>query len=218
MRLHKEGIVPITVSLTLFALCLFLYFYFLDLPVWVDVPVVIALGVNPFLAIRFFRVPCRHPNLVENGVISPADGTVIAIEEKVETEYFKDQRIKISIFMSLHNVHVNFYPIDGTVEYVAYHPGKYFVAHLPKSSSDNEHNTVVVAREDGTQVLFRQIAGFVARRIVSYPKEGDRVQQATEMGMIRFGSRVDVFLPLDAEVLVDEGDRVRACETLIARL
>lgn len=218
MKLHKEGIIPITVSLVLFALCLFLYFRFTNLPAIVDVLVVIALGVNPFLAIRFFRVPCRHPNLVENGVLSPADGTVIAIEEKVETEYLKDQRIKISIFMSLHNVHVNFYPIDGTVEYVAYHPGKYFVAHLPKSSSDNEHNTVVVAREDGTQVLFRQIAGFVARRIVSYPKVGDRVQQATEMGMIRFGSRVDVFLPLDAEVNVKVGDKVRTQKTVLAYL
>ena len=218
MKLHKEGIIPITVSLVLFALCLFLYFRFTNLPAIVDVLVVIALGVNPFLAIRFFRVPCRHPNLVENGVISPADGTVIAIEEKVETEYFKDQRIKISIFMSLHNVHVNFYPIDGTVEYVAYHPGKYFVAHLPKSSFDNEHNTVVVAKEDGTQVLFRQIAGFVARRIVSYPKVGDKVQQATEMGMIRFGSRVDVFLPLDAEVNVKVGDKVRTQKTVLAYL
>ena len=218
MKLHKEGIIPITVSLVLFALCLFLYFRFTNLPAIVDVLVVIALGVNPFLAIRFFRVPCRHPNLVENGVLSPADGTVIAIEEKVETEYFKDQRIKISIFMSLHNVHVNFYPIDGTVEYVAYHPGKYFVAHLPKSSFDNEHNTVVVAKEDGTQVLFRQIAGFVARRIVSYPKVGDKVQQATEMGMIRFGSRVDVFLPLDAEVNVKVGDKVRTQKTVLAYL
>ena len=218
MRLHKEGIVPITVSLTLFALCLFLYFHFIHLPVIVDVLVVLALAVNPFLAIRFFRVPSRHPNLVENGVISPADGTVIAIEEKEEVEYLKDRRIKISIFMSVHNVHVNFYPIDGIVEYVAYHPGKYFVAHLPKSSSDNEHNTVVVKKDDGTQVLFRQIAGFVARRIVSYPKEGDRVQQASEMGMIRFGSRVDVFLPLDAEVNVKVGDKVRTQKTVLAYL
>lgn len=218
MKLHREGVVPITVSLVLFALCLFLYFHFTNLPAIVDVLVVMALLVQPALTIRFFRVPRRHPNLLENGVISPADGTVVVIEEKEETEYFKDRRIKISIFMSLHNVHVNFYPIDGTVEYVAYHPGKYFVAHLPKSSVDNEHNTVVVAKEDGTRVMFRQIAGFIARRIVSYPKVGDKVHQATEMGMIRFGSRVDVFLPLDAEVNVKLGDKVRTQKTVLAYL
>lgn len=218
MKLHKEGIIPITVALCLFALCLYLYFRFVTLPFYVDFFVVVALTVAPFMTVRFFRVPRRLPNLLENAVISPADGTVIAIEEREETEFFKDKRIKISIFMSVHNVHVNFYPIAGTIDYVAYHPGKYFIAHLPKSSCDNEHNTVVVSKDDGTQVLFRQIAGFVARRIVSYPRVGDQVEQAAEMGMIRFGSRVDVFLPLESEVNVHIGDKVRTQKSVLAYL
>ena len=118
--------------------------------------------------------------------------------------------------MSVHNVHVNSYPIDGTVEYLAYHPGKYLVASLPKASFDNEHNTVVVRKDENRVVLFRQIAGFVARRIISYAKEGERVEQGAEMGMIRFGSRVDVFLPLNAQVIVNVGDKVRAKKSLLA--
>lgn len=216
MRLHKEGIIPITIALILFGLNLFLYFHFTNLHCIINILVVIALFIPFYMIMRFFRVPRRHINRVENGVLSPADGTVIAIEEMNEYEYFKDKRIKISIFMSVHNVHVNFYPIDGKVEYVAYHPGKYFIAHLPKSSVDNEHNTVVVRKNEQDVVLFRQIAGFVARRIVSYPKVGDTVEQGTEMGMIRFGSRVDVFLPLDTKVNVKLGGTVRTQKTVLA--
>lgn len=216
MKLHKEGIIPIAVAAVIEAVCLFLYYYFTDLSIWANVVVTILLLLPFYTVIRFFRVPRRHINRVENGVLSPADGTVISIEEATEYEYFKDSRIKISVFMSVYNVHVNFYPIAGTIEYVAYHPGKYFVAHLPKSSLDNEHNTVVVRRNENDVVLFRQIAGFVARRIVSYPKPGDQVQQGEEMGMIRFGSRVDVFLPLNAEVNVKVGDKVRTQKTVLA--
>lgn len=216
MRLHKEGIIPITVATVLFALCVFLYFFFTDLAIVWNILVVVALAVPFFMTVRFFRVPVRHLNLLDNGVISPADGTVIAVKETYEHEYFKDQRIKISIFMSVHNVHVNFYPIGGKVEYVAYHPGKYFIANLPKSSFDNEHNTVVVRKSEREVVMFRQIAGFVARRIVSYPKVGDEVRQCEEMGMIRFGSRLDVFLPLDTAVNVKVGDKVRTQKTVLA--
>lgn len=216
MRIHKEGLYPIVIETILFTVVLFCYFYFTDLPCWIDFLAVLILAIPFFLVIRFFRVPSRLVNSVDNGVISPADGTVIAIEEMNEYEYFHDNRIKISIFMSVHNVHVNFYPIDGVVEYVKYHPGKYFIAHLPKSSIENEHNSVVVRRDEQMVVLFRQIAGIVARRIVSYPKVGDRVKQGTEMGMIRFGSRVDVFLPLDAQICVKIGDKVRAQKSVLA--
>lgn len=216
MRLHKEGLLPITFTVAFVAACLVPYFMFANLPLWVDILVVAFFVILLFTIVRFFRVPLRHINHVENGVLSPADGTVISIEETTEHEYFKDSRIKISVFMSVYNVHVNFYPVDGEIEYVAYHPGKYFVAHLPKSSLDNEHNTVVVRKNEHDVVLFRQIAGFVARRIVSYPEPGDTVKQGQEMGMIRFGSRVDVFLPLDAEVNVKVGEKVRTQKTVLA--
>ena len=195
---------------------MFLYFLFTNLPLIIDILVSLFLVTPFYMTVRFFRVPRRHVNIVENGVLSPADGTVISIEEATEHEYFKDRRIKISIFMSVHNVHVNFYPVGGEIEYVAYHPGKYFVAHLPKSSLDNEHNTVVVRKNEHDVVLFRQIAGFVARRIVSYPQVGDKVAQGEEMGMIRFGSRVDVFLPLDAKVNVQLQQSVRTQKTVLA--
>jgi len=158
--------------------------------------VIIYLMTLAFL-LRFFRFPYRVINKVENGVISPADGKVIAIEEELESEYFNEKRLKISIFMSVHNVHVNFHPIDGTVEYVAHHPGKYLVANLPKASKENEHNTVVIKQDEEKIVLYRQIAGFIARRIVCHLKKGMQAVQGEEMGMIRFGSRVDVFLPVN---------------------
>ncbi|MDR3046523.1 MAG: phosphatidylserine decarboxylase family protein [Bacteroidales bacterium] len=177
----------------------------------------IAVLVLGFI-LRFFRIPSRVVNICENGVISPADGTVIAIEEVVEEECFKENRIKISIFMSVFNVHVNFHPISGTVTYVKYHPGKYLIASLPKASTDNEHNSVVITNEAGVPVLYRQIAGLVARRIVCHLQEGMPAVQGEEMGMIRFGSRVDVFLPLDAETIVNVGDKVTAQKSVVAYL
>jgi len=216
MKLHKEGIIPISVAALIVGLAIFFFFRYTDWEWWSNLLMTIVFLIPFFTVIRFFRVPRRHINMVENGVLSPADGTVISIEEATEHEYFKDSRIKISVFMSVYNVHVNFYPISGIIEYVAYHPGKYFVANLPKSSLDNEHNTVVVRRNENDVVLFRQIAGFVARRIVSYPQPGDSVKQGEEMGMIRFGSRVDVFLPLNAEVNVKVGDKVRTQKTVLA--
>lgn len=216
MKLHKEGILPITIAVALVGGAITAYLLLTSFGFWINFVVLFVLLIPLFMVVRFFRVPLRHINVVENGVLSPADGTVLLIEEATEHEYFKDSRIKISVFMSVYNVHVNFYPIAGQVEYVAYHPGKYFVAHLPKSSLDNEHNTVVVRKDEHDVVLFRQIAGFVARRIVSYPQPGDFVKQGEEMGMIRFGSRVDVFLPLDAEVNVKVGDKVRTQKTVLA--
>jgi phosphatidylserine decarboxylase len=165
----------------------------------------------------FFRVPKRIPVIDEHAIIAPADGTIIIIEETEETEYLKTRCKKVSIFMSIFNVHINWFPIGGVIEYFNYHPGKYLVAKYPKASENNERTTVVV-NHNGTKVLFRQIAGLIARRIVYYSKEGIEVRQGQESGFIKFGSRVDIFLPPDAEVNVRLGQKVTGTQTVIARL
>lgn len=216
MKIHQAGKHIIYVVISMILLLVVCYFFFAANLWWVNLIVYTTLLVFAFLIIRFFRVPFRIINKVDNGVLSPADGTVVAVGPAFEYEYLKDERIKISIFMSVNNVHVNSYPMDGKIEYICYHPGKYFVAKLPKSSVDNEHNTIVVSKNDHDKVLFRQIAGFIARRIISYPVEGDYVLQGEEVGMIKFGSRVDVFLPLDAQVAVNKGDKVVSKKTILA--
>lgn len=178
----------------------------------------LALWVVFFLILQFFRNPKRGaPGQELNEVIAPADGKVVVIEETDEGEFLKDRRIQISIFMSPLNVHVNRNPIAGIVKYAKYHKGKYLVAWHPKSSKENERTTVVIENKFGP-ILFRQIAGAVARRIKFYVNEGDEVRQAEEMGFIKFGSRVDVFLPLDAEILVSADQKTRGGETVLARL
>lgn len=219
MRIHKEGYLPIGVTLVIASVLLGLYTWGASrhtYPIWLTVLVCAVAFIIIFQVVRFFRVPNRKINVVPDGVLSPADGRIVAIDEVMENEYFHDKRIKISVFMSIYNVHVNSYPIDGVVEYVGYHPGKYLIAKLPKSSVDNEHNSVVVKQSDERIVLFRQIAGIVARRIVSYAKVGEQVKQGHEMGIIRFGSRVDVFLPLDAQIYVKMFDRVSSQKTVLA--
>lgn len=215
MKIHKEGYLPIAITFVITGIILALFITF-AFAIFGFVFLSILLFSYLFIVIRFFRVPKRKINKVPDGIISPADGQIVIIEKCIENEYFKDERIKISIFMSINNVHVNNYPIDGKVTYVCYHPGKYLVAKLPKASFDNEHNTVVVQKDDEKVVLFRQIAGLIARRIVSYAQVGKDVNQGEEMGIIRFGSRVDLFLPLDAHILVNVGDKVRAKKTVIA--
>lgn len=216
MHIQKEGIPSILAMTLLVAAILFCYFSF-GIVVWpITIILCCGLAVLLFMTVRFFRNPSRVINKVKNGVLSPADGTVVNIKEVYEPEYFKDNRILISVFMSAHNVHVNSYPIDGTVTYVGYHPGKYLIAKRPKSSTDNEHNTVVIKRQDNQEVLFRQIAGFVARRIVCHAKPGMTATQGEEMGMIKFGSRVDIFLPLDAQVSVQLHEKVRSKKSVIA--
>jgi phosphatidylserine decarboxylase len=171
------------------------------------------------LTIRFFRVPIwRKTTIEEDAVLAPADGVIAANEEVMEDEYFHDKRRQISIFMSIYDVHINFFPFDGTVTYYKYHPGKFLVAFKPKSSTDNEHNTIILKDKRGREILVRQIAGFVARRIVCDLEPGDEAIAGEELGMIRFGSRVDVFLPLDADVKVKMGDRTTGKETVLARL
>jgi phosphatidylserine decarboxylase len=171
------------------------------------------------LTIRFFRVPIwRKTTMEEDAVVSPADGVVAANEVVMEDEYFHDQRRQISIFMSIYDVHINFFPFDGEVTYYKYHPGKFLLAFKPKSSTDNEHNTIILKDKKGREILVRQIAGFVARRIVCDLQPGEEAVVGEELGMIRFGSRVDVFLPLDAEVKVRINQKTTGKETVLAKL
>jgi len=168
--------------------------------------------------LQFFRNP-RRPFLAQDKmIICPADGKVVVIEETIEEEYFKDKRLQVSIFMSPVNVHINRNPISGIVRYFKYHPGKYLAAWNPKSSTENERTTVVVEHESGTPVLFRQIAGALARRIVWYVKEGDVVEQTKEFGFIKFGSRVDLFLPIGTKVDLELNQIVRGGITVLGEL
>ena len=168
--------------------------------------------------LQFFRNPLRRiPKKGEGLIYAPADGKVVVIEKTVEKEFYKEERIQLSIFMSPVNVHVNRSPIPGIIKFFKYHPGKYLVAWHPKSSEENERTTIVIEGKRGS-LLMRQIAGFVARRIVFYPKEGTSVEQGGEVGFIKFGSRVDLFLPLTAEILVKPGETVRGADTILARI
>lgn len=186
------------------------------LPLWVIYMfLILSLGFW-ILIIQFFRNPKRITPKNVKHIIAPADGKVVVIEEVEEPEYFKDKRKQVSIFMSPLNVHINRFPVGGTVKYVKYHPGLYLVAWHPKSSTENERTTVVVKTNNNEEVLFRQIAGAVARRIVYYCKEGDHAEQGGEMGFIKFGSRVDIFLPLTAKVNSKLNDVVKGGETVIA--
>ncbi len=168
--------------------------------------------------LRFFRKPTRHTSYREGVMYAPADGTVVAIEETTEEEYFQDKRLQISIFMSVWDVHINWYPASGTITWYRYHPGKYLVARHPKSSVLNERTSVVLKTDKGQEVLFRQIAGYVARRVVCYAREKQRVKTSDELGFIKFGSRVDIFLPPGTEVPLKIGQKVKGSVTEIARL
>jgi phosphatidylserine decarboxylase len=165
--------------------------------------------------LQFFRNPARSIIINENNIIAPADGKIVVIEEVTENEYFKDKRIQVSIFMSPINVHINRYPISGIVKYSKYHPGLFLVAWHPKSSTDNERTTIVVENKNGQSVLFRQIAGALARRIVNYAKEGDNATQGNEFGFIKFGSRVDLLLPLNVKINVALEQKVVGRQTII---
>ena len=218
MTLHKEG--TGTISLTIIGLLAAnsALRYFLPEQ---DILHTLLLIVSLFLfviVVQFFRKPTRTTPINTKHIIAPADGKVVVIEEVVETEYFKGSRRQVSIFMSPLNVHINFNPISGIVTYVKYHAGKYLVAWHPKSSTENERTTIVVKHHNGTEVLFRQIAGALARRICWYVKEGQAVEQGSEFGFIKFGSRIDIFLPLDAKILVNIDDKPVGGETVIAEL
>jgi len=180
-------------------------------------PLLLAGGLLWFWVFWFFRMPNRTLTVGDNLIISPCDGKVVVIEETTETEYFNDRRIQVSIFMSPLNVHVNRAPISGSVDYVAYHPGKFLVAWHPKSSTENERTTVVISNPH-TTLLLRQIAGAVARRICYYVKAKDAIQQNEEFGFIKFGSRVDIFFPIGTKIDVKIGEKVQGGVTVLARI
>ena len=216
-RIHEEGNKAILINVLIVAALVVGMNLLWPEQNWWHILVYVALAAFLALIIRFFRDPVkRHTIHMEHAVLSPADGEIAANEIVMEDEYFHEKRRQISIFMSIYNVHINFFPFDGEVTYYKYHPGKFLVAFKPKSSTDNEHNSIVLKDRHGREVLVRQIAGFVARRIVCDLEPGDEAVAGEELGMIRFGSRVDVFLPLDAEVNVHIGDKVKGKTSVLA--
>ena len=217
MKFHKEGIPTLIITLLFGVIIISIaHFVFPTFAIahWFAYTVAVFLFI---VVVQFFRHPTRVHTLNDTAIIAPADGEVVVIEEVEETEYFKDKRIQVSIFMSPINVHVNRYPIAGEVTYAKYHEGKFLVASLPKASTENERTTIVV-KHPGNQksVLFRQVAGALARRIIMYSKVGDTATQCGEMGFIKFGSRVDLYLPLDVKLSVKIGDVVKGSQSVIA--
>ncbi|MDR0714526.1 MAG: phosphatidylserine decarboxylase family protein [Bacteroidales bacterium] len=215
MKIHSEGYLIIVVAFLLLA-GMNVLLRWLNPYAWLNIVLFAASFLFFCLIVWFFRNPDRSLSPDARMVYAPADGEIVAVEETEETEYFHDRRIQVSVFMSPFNVHVNRYPVGGKITYVKYHPGKYLVAWHPKSSLLNERSTIVVRTENGQEVLFRQIAGAVARRIITYAKTGEQAVQGKDCGFIRFGSRVDIFLPTDAVVKVKTGDASVGNRTVIA--
>jgi len=218
MKIHKEGRRILLFTLLGLLVVNLLLYQFNAIHVTFN-KIFSAISVIVFLLLlQFFRSPVRNLILHEDLIIAPADGKVVVIEDVHEPEFFNDVRKQISIFMSPINVHITRNPVAGVVKYFKYHPGNYFVAWHPKSSTKNERTTVVVSSTAGPDILFRQIAGAMARRIVWYVKEGDEVSQGEEFGFIKFGSRVDVFVPVDTEVKVTIGQKTKGGQTVIAQI
>ena len=212
---HKEGHKIIFITFTSVIAGVLLTDYFISIT-WLRTAIMLLLIVFLITILQFFRNPKRNTLVRNKNVVAPVDGKVVVIEEVFEKEYFKDKRLQVSVFMSPINVHVTRYPISGDVVFSKYHPGKYLVAWHPKASEENERTTVVVENETYGKVLYRQIAGALAKRIVNYAKPNDKVVQGEDSGFIKFGSRVDVFLPLNAKVKVQLNQKVRGGESLIA--
>jgi phosphatidylserine decarboxylase len=215
MKINKEGYIIILVSALIIAGLLWILDYLIPIQ-WIVAILGLMGGILFFLIIWFFRMPPRTPLMDINKIIAPSDGKVVIIEKVHEPEYFNDERIQVSIFMSPLNVHAQWYPIKGKVKYYKYHPGKYLVAWHPKSSTLNERSTLVLENEKGTEILVRQIAGAVARRIVTYSEVGQYCDQGQEFGFIKFGSRIDLFLPLDSKIIAKIGDKTQGSLSTIA--
>lgn len=212
--IHREGYnILIVTGIGLVILNFILYVT--NMPYFLTVFVGVLSALFYLILLQFFRNPIFHVQAKSGEIIAPADGKIVVIEETTEVEYFKDKRIQISVFMSPFNVHVNRTPIEGEVAYTQYHKGLYLVAWHPKSSTENERNTVVVRNSHG-EILFRQIAGALAKRIISYVKKGDKLSIGEEFGFIKFGSRVDIFVPLDAKINVQINDVVKGGRTVLA--
>ncbi|NHB68267.1 phosphatidylserine decarboxylase family protein [Perlabentimonas gracilis] len=214
MRIHREGITILAVAFTiLVGICALVWLLAGTIGLYIATGISLAFLI---FILRFFRVPKRVVITDPKKVFSPCDGKVVVIEEVEETEFLNTRCLQISIFMSVWNVHINWYPIAGRVLYQKYHPGKFLLAWEPKSSTLNERTTIAIERTDGAKVLFRQIAGFLARRIVCYTKTNDTAIQNQEMGFIKFGSRVDVFIPIDSAVKVKLNQKVVGTQTVLA--
>jgi phosphatidylserine decarboxylase len=218
MTIHKEGYKSILISTIVFAVINLASFYFISFHyAWLSWLIFVAtLGLLLFM-ISFFRVPNRPLTKSVNEIVSPADGKVVVIEEIIDEEYFKDKRLQISVFMSPANVHQNRNPVSGEVVYSQYHKGKYLVAWNPKSSTENERHSVVIRHEKG-EILVKQIAGALAKRIINYLRVGEKVEQSAEMGFIKFGSRVDILLPVGATINVKLNENVKGGVTVLAKL
>lgn len=214
---HKEGSKIIFISLVISVGLIFLADVFLKDSFWLLKTIQISVLVFLFLILQFFRNPTRIADNSDNHILAPVDGKVVVIEEVFEPEYFKDKRLMVSIFMSPINVHVTRYALNGVVKYSKYHPGKYLVAWHPKASEENERTTVVINNRVYGEVMYRQIAGALARRIINYAEEGMRVVQGKDAGFIKFGSRVDLYLPLGTEVNVKIGDKAIGNKTVICK-
>ncbi len=218
MTIHKEGYKILTVAIIILAVINLIVFYSIgDFGIWNKI--ILAASIIMFLMVlQFFRNPKIKTSVNPKHIIAPANGKVVVIEEAKEKEYLDEKRIQVSIFMSPVDVHVNRNPVSGVLRYFKYHQGQYLVAWHPKASTDNERTTLVYELENGLHILIRQIAGAVARRIKCYINEGDEVKQGEEFGFIKFGSRVDLFLPLNAKVLVSIDEHTTAGKTIIAEL
>ncbi len=217
MSIHREGRTWLIVSFILW-IGVSTILYLLHAPAIIIAIMSGLLGLVFLILLQFFRVPHRIPKTGDDIILCPADGKVVVIEKTIESEYLKEEVIQISVFMSPFNVHKNWYPVSGEVEYYQYHPGKYLVAWHPKSSIENERSTTVIRRKDGKKILVRQIAGILARKICSYVKVNTQVNQGDELGFIKFGSRIDLFLPLEADIKVSLNQSVKGSETIIAVL
>lgn len=217
MKVHKEGYKTIFVTLSLAILFSLIALEIFNYTMWAWITVALFVGFTIFI-LSFFRVPVRVANGSGTLVSAPADGKVVIVEEVEEPEYFKGKRIQVSVFMSFFNVHVNWFPLSGEVVHYKYHPGKYVAAFYPKSSEKNERTTIVIRNENGTEILTRQIAGLFARRVVCYAQKGKKVEAGGPEGFIKFGSRADIFLPLDAKLNVKVGDKVVGSESIIAEI
>ena len=218
MKIHQEGKEILIGLFILLVVINGLLYYLVTCPV-ITTPIHILSLVFFLLVLNFFRSPKRHYKGDRRGVVvAAADGTVVAVEEVMENEYFHDKRIQVSIFMTVFNVHANWFPVNGTVTHVSHQNGRFMAAYLPKSSTENERSTIVIRTGNGTEILARQIAGAMARRVVTYAEVGEECQIDEHMGFIKFGSRVDLFLPVDAQILVSLNDKTIGNMTEIARL
>ena len=214
MKIHKAGHILLFKAFVLFAFINVLVYAFIP-NIIVFRAVVIVSGILYLLMVNFFRFPNRHIVVKDNTILAPADGKIVVVEETFEPEYLKKQCIQVSIFMNIFNVHINWFPINGIIKFLKYHQGRYMAAYLPKSSTENERTTIAIEATNGQEIVMRQIAGAMAKRIVSYAPVGGKARQNEHAGFIKFGSRVDLYLPLGTKIDVKLGQKVTGSQTLI---